>query len=73
MGFPVPLGHWYRESPVRDFVADTLRSAAARGVVQPQLVDGMQREAADFDRGIWGLLNLELWMEAFVDSRAAVD
>jgi asparagine synthase (glutamine-hydrolysing) len=73
MGFPVPLGRWYRESPVRDFVGDTLRSAATRGVVQPQLVDGMQREAADFDRGIWGLLNLELWMETFVDGRAAVD
>jgi asparagine synthase (glutamine-hydrolysing) len=73
MGFPVPLARWYREAPVRDFVGDTLRSAASRGVVQPELVDGMQREAADFDRGIWGLLNLELWMEAFVDSRAAVD
>jgi asparagine synthase (glutamine-hydrolysing) len=73
MGFPIPLARWYREAPVRDFVADTLQSAASRGIVQPQLVDAMQREASDFDRGIWGLLNLELWMETFVDSRAAVD
>jgi asparagine synthase (glutamine-hydrolysing) len=71
MGFPVPLNRWYRENPVRDFVGDSLQSAAARGVVRPGLVDAVQGQDADFDRGVWGLLNLELWMKTFVDGHAA--
>jgi asparagine synthase (glutamine-hydrolysing) len=71
MGFPVPLGRWYRENPVRDFVADSLRSAARHGIVRADLLNGMQAQGAEFDRGVWGLLNLELWMETFVDGHVA--
>ena len=67
MGFPVPLSRWYRESPVREFVCDTLKAAAARGSVQAGIVDKVALGEANFDRGIWGLLNLELWMQTFVD------
>ncbi len=71
MGFPVPLTRWYREAPVREFVSDTLRSASSRGLVRGDVVDRVQGQAGEFDRGVWGLLNLELWMETFVDRRVA--
>ena len=68
MGFPVPLNRWYREEPVRGFVADAMVSAASsHQLVRRDLVDRLHQGEADFDRGIWGLLNLELWMQAFVD------
>ena len=71
MGFPVPLTQWYRESPVREFVADTLNRSVSHGVVRRGVVDDVQLSAGEFDRGVWGLLNLELWMETFVDAGAA--
>jgi asparagine synthase (glutamine-hydrolysing) len=69
MGFPVPLNRWYREEPVRSFVGDALASAAtSHQFVRPGVVERAHQGGADFDRGVWGLLNLELWMQAFVDA-----
>ena len=66
----MPLNRWYREEPVRGFVSDTLASAASsHGFVKHDVVDRLKQGEADFDRGIWGLLNIELWMQAFVDRR----
>jgi asparagine synthase (glutamine-hydrolysing) len=68
MGFPVPLNRWYREEPVRGFVADALTSAAStHNFVRPGVVERMYQGEGEFDRGVWGLLNLELWMQGFVD------
>jgi len=68
MGFPVPLTRWCRSGPVRDFVSDALRSASStHHFVRPGVVDAMRQSDGEFDRGVWGLLNLELWMQAFVD------
>jgi asparagine synthase (glutamine-hydrolysing) len=68
MGFPVPLTRWYRTEPVREFVTDTLESAAARHkLIVPGFVDAVRQSEGEFDRGLWGLLNLELWMQAFAD------
>ncbi len=73
MGFPVPLNRWYRSGPVRDFVSDVLQSAsAAHRFVRPGLVDAMRQSDGEFDRGVWGLLNLELWMQTFADRSATV-
>lgn len=70
-GFPVPLDLWYREEPVRSFVVDTLSSARARqrGLFRLDDVGALIGSERAFGRGIWGLLSLELWMEAFLDGR----
>jgi asparagine synthase (glutamine-hydrolysing) len=68
MGFPVPLSRWYQEDPVRTFVGDTLASAAHRGLIHSSGAGALLEGEAAFERGIWGLLNLELWMQTFVDS-----
>ena len=74
MGFPVPLSRWYREEPVRGFVRDVLLGSAARtrGLVQPAAVQAMLDGEPDYGRGLWGLLNIELWAQTFLD-RAELD
>lgn len=69
MGFPVPLSEWYREGRVREFVRDTLTSSAAtsRGLLRRQQVDALLDSEQPYGRGLWGLLSLELWMQAFFD------
>ena len=74
MGFPVPLSRWYREEPVRGFVRDVLLGSAARtrGLVHADGVQQMLDGERDYGRGLWGLLNLELWAQTFLD-RAELD
>jgi asparagine synthase (glutamine-hydrolysing) len=71
MGFPVPLSEWYRAGHVRDFVHDTLTSTAAvsRGLLRREHVDALLDAEQPYGRGLWGLLSLELWMQAFFDGR----
>lgn len=68
MGFPVPLQHWLA-GPSRDFVRDTLLSSRARtrGLTDPREVERLLAHEAPFSRQSWGLLNLELWFQTFVD------
>lgn len=68
MGFPVPLGEWFR-GEVREFVADTLgsRNARERGVYRREAVDSLIEGEGRFGRQLWGLLCLELWFRAVVD------
>jgi asparagine synthase (glutamine-hydrolysing) len=70
MGFPVPLAEWMR-GPVRDFVNDTLLSSQARqrGIYQPAAVERLIQHEGTFGRGLWGLLSLELWYQAFADAK----
>lgn len=69
MGFPVPLNEWYKQGPVRDFVNDTLLSQRARerGLFDAKTVALLLDEEKAYGRGLWGLLSLELWMQAFQD------
>ncbi|MCB9854458.1 MAG: asparagine synthase (glutamine-hydrolyzing) [Phycisphaerales bacterium] len=67
MGFPVPFDEWFAREPVRSFVRDALLGATARsrGLWD---VDRLEREMAAsgrFNRKLWGLLNLELWLRQF--------
>ncbi|MFK7965193.1 MAG: asparagine synthase (glutamine-hydrolyzing) [Burkholderiaceae bacterium] len=71
MGFPVPLQRWMK-GPTREFVRDTLLSQRARerGLFDTiRLAELIDREA-DFGRGIWGALQLELWHQQFIDGTA---
>jgi asparagine synthase (glutamine-hydrolysing) len=69
MGFPVPLNRWYHEEPVRGFVRDVLLGSAARsrGLVQPARIEAMLDGEREYGRGLWGLLNIELWAQTFLD------
>jgi asparagine synthase (glutamine-hydrolysing) len=71
MGFPVPLNEWYRKPPVDEFVCDTLLSIQARqrGFLNNVQVNTLIHSERAFGRNIWGLLSLELWMQAFIDGK----
>jgi asparagine synthase (glutamine-hydrolysing) len=73
MGFPVPLNEWYRQGPVRDFVRDTLlsRNARERGLFHTNNVEALLDNERAYGRSVWGLLSLELWMQAYLDGPAA--
>jgi asparagine synthase (glutamine-hydrolysing) len=69
MGFPVPLSEWYSQPVVREFIHEVLlgRKARQRGLVNTEAIEaGISNERA-FDRGLWGMICLELWMNAFFD------
>ncbi len=65
MGFPVPLGEWLKQGPVRDFAADVLlgRAARNRGYYNMEEVARRLRQPARHGRLLWGLLCLELWFQ----------
>jgi len=70
MGFPVPLQRWMK-GPTREFVRDTLLSQRARerGMFDADRMSELIDKEADFGRGIWGALQLELWHQQFIDGR----
>jgi asparagine synthase (glutamine-hydrolysing) len=71
MGFPVPLNAWYQEPPVREFAREALTCLQARrnGFLAGVQVDELLTSERAFGRGIWGLLSIELWMQAFLDGK----
>jgi asparagine synthase (glutamine-hydrolysing) len=71
MGFPVPLTEWARCGPVREFLHDTLLGSRARGrgLFKTGQVETALAAEREYDRGVWGLLCLELWCEAFLDQQ----
>ena len=68
MGFPVPLQRWFRGDS-REFVLDILQSdrARKRGIFDPDAIESHLDIEAPFSRQIWGMLNLELWFQRFID------
>jgi asparagine synthase (glutamine-hydrolysing) len=70
MGFPVPLQLWAK-GKTRDFFCDVLLSKACRerGLFNPTVVKRLITEEAAFSRVLWGLLQVELWHQQFIDIR----
>ncbi|MGA7651639.1 MAG: asparagine synthase (glutamine-hydrolyzing), partial [Terracidiphilus sp.] len=72
-GFPMPFSLWFRKE-CRPFVHDLLSPATLkrRGLFQPEYVQMLLKEhearTADHGHLIWGLLSVELWHRAFLDS-----
>jgi asparagine synthase (glutamine-hydrolysing) len=72
MGFPVPVGAWFR-GPMRGMLESLVLHprALARGLFDEagvrQLVSSHVAGAARHDERLWLLLNLELWHRIFVD------
>ena len=71
MGFPVPIGAWFRgrwKSQVIDIVAG--ERAAARGLFDMQAVNRLVAEhmnGRSQAQKLWSLLNLELWQRVHLD------
>jgi asparagine synthase (glutamine-hydrolysing) len=76
MGFPVPLGKWFRGAyaPVLDEYVLSSR-AIERGIFNAEfvrsLVDQHQRGVANHSERLWSLVNLEMWFRRFVDGENA--
>lgn len=70
MGFPVPLHIWAR-GPARDFFCDVLLgpTCRSRGLFNTKAIERLLDAEAPYDRRLWGLLNLELWFQVFVDRK----
>lgn len=78
MGFPVPVGSWFRNqyrAVTQEYVLG--RRARGRGLFEPvalqQLVDEHQRGSEDHWERLWSLINLEIWQRLFVDGEPVAD
>lgn len=71
MGFPVPVGKWFRgeyRHMLDEYV--TGARAASRGIFDPEFVRGIvARHLAgeQHSERLWALVNFEMWMRRFVD------
>ena len=78
MGFPVPVGRWFRGAyrSVIDEYALGAR-AAERGVFDPTFVRGLVAEhqsgARDHSTRLWALVNFEMWMRRFMDGETSAE
>jgi asparagine synthase (glutamine-hydrolysing) len=77
MGFPVPVGAWFR-GPWRHLVDDLVLGdrARARGLFDPVTTRRLVGEHAagrDHVERLWALVNVELWHRIFLDGEAPGD
>lgn len=70
MGFPVPL-HLWAKNRAGDFFRDVLLSPRCRqrGLFAPAEIASLLTNERAFGRRLWGLLNLELWCQTFLDGQ----
>jgi asparagine synthase (glutamine-hydrolysing) len=75
LGFGVPIDHWLR-GPLRELPNSVLLTgrALARNFFRPEyvrnLIDDHTSGRRDNAYRIWALIQLELWLQTFVDTRA---
>jgi asparagine synthase (glutamine-hydrolysing) len=75
MGFPVPVGAWFR-GPYRHILDEYVLSerAASRGLFAPayvrELVSRHQAGENHTER-LWSLVNVEIWLRRFMDGEAS--
>jgi asparagine synthase (glutamine-hydrolysing) len=72
MGFPVPVGRWFRESSwplVQEFVLGprALERKLFHPVVLRRLAEEHRSGARDHTARLWLLVNLEIWQRIFLD------
>ncbi len=77
MGFPVPVGSWFR-GRYRGIVTELVLGARARerGIFDPGVVRRIAEEhfsgRVEHTERLWALVNFELWLRRFVDREAGV-
>jgi asparagine synthase (glutamine-hydrolysing) len=75
MGFPVPVGEWFRgrfRTVVDEYVLG--ERARARGLFERAAVERLVAEhqaGADHSSRLWALVNFEMWLRRFVDGEEA--
>jgi len=78
MGFPVPVGAWFR-GPYRSIIDDYALGPRAieRGIFDPtylrNLVAEHQSRSRDHSQRLWSLVNFEMWARQFIDGETAVE
>jgi asparagine synthase (glutamine-hydrolysing) len=75
MGFPVPVGKWFR-GEYRAVIDEYVLSARARerGLFSPEFArELVARHAAgeDHSERLWSLVNVEMWLRQFMDGEDA--
>ncbi|HYG08721.1 MAG TPA: asparagine synthase (glutamine-hydrolyzing) [Pyrinomonadaceae bacterium] len=75
MGFPVPVGAWFRGA-YRGIVDEYVLSerAAARGLFDPAYVRELaarHQAGENHTERLWSLVNVEIWLRQFMDGEAA--
>jgi len=75
MGFPVPIGRWFRESHkwlIDEFVLSD--RASSRCIFEPEFVCGLVKRhlagVEDHSERLWALVNFEIWLRQFFDGDA---
>ena len=77
MGFPVPVGSWFR-GPWRGIVFELVlgERARERGIFNPEVVRRLVQEhlsgRVEHSERLWALVNFELWLRRFVDGEGDV-
>jgi asparagine synthase (glutamine-hydrolysing) len=71
MGFPVPIGAWFR-GPYRSVIDDYVLSdrSLGRGVFSPDWVRSLvrrHRSGEEHSERLWALVNFEIWQRQFLD------
>jgi len=74
MGFPVPIGSWFR-GPFKSIVDEYVVSerALSRGIFAPEFVReivALHQAGEDHSERLWALVNFEMWQRRFFDSEA---
>lgn len=76
MGFPVPVGAWFR-GPFRNIIDDYLLSERAlqRGLFDPTFVRSLVKrhdDGEDHSERLWSLVNFEIWQRQFLDLESPI-
>lgn len=71
MGFPTPLNIWIK-GELRQFVQEIFAEGSGRnrGFYDPTAIVETMGAEGDYARNIWGLLNIEVWLQTFIDNAA---
>lgn len=77
MGFPVPIGEWFR-SEFRHVVDEYVLGdrALSRGVFEPAFVRKLVQQhqaGANHAERLWALVNFEMWLRQFIDGEVACE
>jgi len=78
MGFPVPIGRWFRGaygSVIEDYVLSD--RSLGRGIFSPDCVRNLvarhQTGGEDHSERLWALVNFEIWQRQFFDGENGAD
>lgn len=77
MGFPVPVGNWFR-GPFKHIIDEFVlgKRALDRGVFNADFVRSLverHNSGENHDERLWSLLNFEIWNRRFIDGENEVD